>query len=48
MCSQGNEEGHPMSPWIKLGLVVGVFALLTAARLWNVDEVEGLLEIKPK
>jgi hypothetical protein len=37
-----------MSSWIKLSLVLGVFALLTAARIYGVDEVEELLGHKTK
>ena len=33
-----------MNPWIKLGLVVWVFALLTAARIFGVDEMAKILE----
>jgi hypothetical protein len=37
-----------MNPWIKLALVVGVFGMLTAARIFAVDGVEELLVPKPK
>ena len=38
-----------MNPWIKLGLVVGVFALLTAARLFgDLDLGKMIEEAKPK
>ncbi len=38
-----------MNPWIKLGIVVGVFALLTAARVFGVDDVEKLVgQVNPK
>jgi hypothetical protein len=36
-----------MNPWIKLGLVVGVFALLTASRIFGIDDVEKMLTPKP-
>ena len=36
------------SLWLKLGLVVGVFALLTAARMLGVDEVEKMISDVPK
>jgi hypothetical protein len=37
-----------MSPWIKLGLVVSVFALLTAARMFGVDDMQEMLNPKSK